>query len=171
MAALVVVFSTARASLADHYVVPTGSMRPTVEVGDRVVVDKRAFGLRVPLTSRYLAESDGPKRGDVVVLTSPEDGRVLLKRIAAVPGDRVEVHGGRVFIDGQAADVGPVRLTRGGGRDFGPVSVPDRQYLVLGDNRGDSLDGRYFGLVERSALLGRAEGIYFRGGDLTWRDL
>ncbi len=70
----------ARASLADHYQVPSGSMRPTVEVGDHIVVNKLAFGLRAPMSNAYVLRGADPTRGDVVVLDSPEDGTVLLKR-------------------------------------------------------------------------------------------
>ena len=78
----VLVVLTCRAAVADHYVVPTGSMRPTVRIGDRILVDKLAYGLRVPLSSLYLCEGADPQRGDVVVFSSPEDGEVLLTKRA-----------------------------------------------------------------------------------------
>src|SRR5580700_11565501 len=81
----------ARASFADHYEVPSGSMEPTVAVGDQICVNKMAYGLRVPASQRYLVEGQGPARGDVVVLASPTDGEVLLKRVVGIPGDVVEV--------------------------------------------------------------------------------
>ena len=172
------VIFTARASLADHYVVPSGSMSPTVHVGDRILVDKIAYGVRVPLTDVYVVERDGPARGDVVVLTSPEDGIVLLKRVVALPGDRVRVEDGAVEIDGEPMPVtfagaaeeqlGHVRhalgLEHGGGPDFGPVTVPRDHYLVLGDDRGNSKDGRFFGFVPRRAILGRAAAVFSRDG-------
>jgi signal peptidase I len=174
-----------RASVADHYTVPSGSMEPSVMTGDRLVVHKAAYGLRVPLTTTYLARGDDPQRGDVVVLESPDTGEVLLKRVAAVPGDTVSVRGGRVAIGGAFAPVESeggrlverlgggshdVRLTFGGGPALGPVTLPRDRYLVLGDNRGDSRDGRFFGLVERGAILGRAVGVYYRNG-FTWKKL
>ena len=78
-----------RSSLADHYVVPTGSMLPTVQLEDHVVVSKLAYGVHIPLLNGYVTHFGGPARGDVVVLTAPDTGTVLLKRVAAVPGDRV----------------------------------------------------------------------------------
>ena len=98
---------TARASLADHYRVPSGSMEPTVHVGDRIVVSKLAYGLRLPLTETYLIRYGAPARGDVVVIEPPDDeskhatdsdiiGSVLLKRVVAVAGDLVEVRSGHV---------------------------------------------------------------------------
>ncbi len=184
MVGIVMVSLAARSSLADHYHVPSGSMRPSVEVGDRLVVNKLAFGLRVPWTSLYLWETEGPARGDVVVLTSPEEGIVLLKRVVAVPGDRVEVRGGRLSLNGAPVPIDddghpwlerletrvhPVRITRRGGPAFGPRLLGPREYLVMGDNRGESRDGRIFGPVDRSLLLGRALGIYRRDGSFTWQ--
>lgn len=185
LAAFVLVLMSARSSLADHYRVPTGSMQPSVEIDDHILVNKAAYGLRVPSSSTYLTRFDGPAIGDVVVLESPEEDKVLLKRVVGVPGTRVEVRGGRVRIDGELAPIGhhpdglheqlggadhALRLTRGGGPDWGPVTIPEGRYLVMGDNRGDSRDGRFFGLVTREAILGRAVGVFWRAGP-TWDGL
>lgn len=174
----------ARGSLADHYYVPSESMLPTVEIGDRIIVDKRAFGLRVPATSFYLLEFGDPKRGDVVVLSSPGDGPVLLKRIVGLPGDDLEVRDGRLIVDGELLPVETkgdrlyeklddvthrVSFALGGGQDWGPTKIPPREYLVMGDNRGGSRDGRVFGLIPRDILLGRAVRMYLHSGDWVWR--
>ncbi len=176
----------ARSSLADHYVVPSGSMEPTVQVGDQVCVSKIAYGLRVPTSHTYVVRGSAPARGDVVVLASPTDGEVLLKRVVAVPGDVVEVDSGHVTIDGV-----PVPVTErdgalveelggrghrlgaeyGGGPDFGPTRVPADRFLVLGDNRGNSRDGRFFGWVDREAILGRALAVCLRGNRPVWQPL
>lgn len=179
---LVLAVLSARSSFADHYYVPSGSMLPTVEVGDHLIVNKLAYGFRVPFTDYYLVDFDGPHRGDVVVLESPADGTTLLKRVAAVPGDEVQVRRGQLILNGKTVpvegdpgalieDLGDhrhsVRLTQGGGPDFGPIRLPEGKYLVLGDNRGESLDGRAFGLVDHDRILGRAIAIYWRHG-LVW---
>ncbi|WP_170228915.1 signal peptidase I [Polyangium fumosum] len=173
----------ARTSLADHYVVPSGSMEPTVQVGDRILVDKRAFGIRLPVIDTYILPLAEPKPGDVVVLASPENDSTLLKRVVAGPGDMIAVKGGRVTLNGLKAPVTherggawealgetrhPLRL---GGPDFGPVRVPDGHYLVMGDNRGNSHDGRLFGFVARDAIRGRAVRVFLRNGDFTWKTL
>jgi signal peptidase I len=183
VAVAIAVVATTRTSLADHYVVPSGSMLPTVQIDDHVLVDKIAYGVHVPLVDRYAVHLGGPARGDVVVLSSPEDGRTLLKRVVAVPGDRVTVTDGAVSIDGRAMPIVDrdggeieklgahehrVSLEYGGGPDFGPLVVPDGRYLVMGDNRGDSRDGRSFGLVAGDAILGRVEGVFLRHGAPTW---
>jgi len=174
---------TARASFADHYVVPSGSMEPTVQIQDRVFVDKLAYGLRIPLTDVYVARFAAPRRGEVVVLTSPESGTVLLKRVVAVGGDRVRVRDGELEINGKPVSVEneggtwyerlgekahPLNLDRDGGPSFGPTEVPEGRVLVMGDNRGNSHDGRDFGFVESSAILGRAVGVFLRNGRPTW---
>lgn len=179
------VLMSARSSLADHYQVPTGSMRPTVQIDDRIFVNKAAYGLRVPFTQTFAAEFDGPQIGDAVVLRSPEDGKVLLKRVVGIPGTTIEVHLGQISIDGKLAPIEDihgfhvenlagkhhlVRLTNAGGPDYGPTTLPPGHYLVMGDNRGDSHDGRSFGLVTRDAFLGRAFAVYWRGGP-TWESL
>lgn len=184
--AAAVVALAARSSMADHYIVPSGSMVPTVQEGDRIFVNKLAYGFRLPFTQLYLIEADGPHQGDVVVLVSPEGGSVLLKRVVAAPGDQVEIIEGCVILNGHQVplrnidgrlveELGltlhPVRIANGGGPDFGPTVIPEGMYLVMGDNRGDSHDGRSFGLVERRAILGRAVGSFYSLGELTWRQL
>ena len=185
VAVFALVLMSARSTLADHYLVPTGSMQPTVEIDDHVLVNKAAYGLRVPFSHSYLARFAGPAAGDVVVLDAPDEDKVLLKRVVGVPGTRVEVRGGRIWIDDKPAPVAhrgdelyeqlgradhALRLTRGGGPDWGPVAIPEGRYLVMGDNRGDSRDGRFFGLVTREAILGRAVGVFWRSGP-TWDGL
>lgn len=161
--------STARASLADHYVVPSGSMRPTLIEGDRIVVDKMAFGLRIPFTHVWLLTTGAPDRKDVVVLESPEDGGTLVKRVMGLPGETVAVRSGVVFVDGQSVEKRPSEVP--GWLDFGPTTLGPDEYLVLGDNRGNSHDGRAFGPVRARAILGRVKGVVWREGGFTWRSL
>lgn len=177
--------AAARDSLANHYQVPSGSMQPTLEPGDRVVVDMRAYGLRLPFTSVELLHTGVPQRGDVAVFNSPRDGTRLIKRIAAVGGDRVVLHAGHLSINGQplaqagtdeVEDFGRtlarLDLRQGGGPDIAGLTVPAGKVLMLGDHRGNSADGRYFGLVEASALYGKAARVYYRRGEgLTWQAL
>ena len=175
----------ARDSLANHYQVPSGSMQHTLMPGDRVVVDMRAYGLRLPFTAMELLHTGQPQRGDVAVFDSPVDGIRLIKRIAAVGGDRVELHAGHLSINGRPlaeASRGDVEdfgqhlarldLGQGGGPDISGLTVPTGKVLMLGDHRGNSADGRYFGLVEASALYGKASHVYWRRSEgLTWQAL
>jgi signal peptidase I len=180
-AALVLV---ARSSFADHYVVPSGSMLPTVQLEDHVVVNKLAYGVHLPLLGGYVVRFAAPERGDVVVLDAPDTGTVLLKRIVGLPGDRLEVKGSQILVNGNAVpleDHGAyayetlgtnhhtLDLDDGAGPDFGPTTIPAGRYLVMGDHRGDSRDGRYVGFVARDGILGKVTAVVMRGGHLTWK--
>ncbi|MEZ4386198.1 MAG: signal peptidase I [Candidatus Krumholzibacteriia bacterium] len=105
---MVLVMLAFRSSLADWYDVPSGSMQPTILVGERVVVNKLAYGLRVPFTGTRVATWAGPERGDVVTFPSPRDGQRLVKRVVAVAGDEVAMQDGRLVLNGHplAYDLG-----------------------------------------------------------------
>ena len=162
-----------RSSFADHYLVPSGSMEPTLQPGDRVLVDKRAYGLRIPFTLVRLTEGDAPGRGDVVIFDAPDSGTRLIKRIVAVGGDLLEVHDGHVFINRiRAEERTALDLHLGGGPDVAPIRVPQGQVFVMGDFRGNSRDSRFFGFVKQDHLYARATGVYYRSGDgFTWHPL
>jgi signal peptidase I len=181
-----------RSAWADWVTVPTGSMNPTILEGDRVLVDKHAFGLRVPFTLVHLTSGDDPVRGDIVVFDSPKTGISLVKRVIGVPGDVVRLDGEELYVNGKPADYSdgdPARLqgllaetlaqnpillqeagfgpthhiqllpARAGRSPFGPLTVPSGMYLMLGDNRDNSEDSRYFGFVPRRNIVGRATGV------------
>lgn len=182
---LLLLLGLARTSFANHYQVPSGSMEPTLYPGDRIVVDMTAYGVRVPFTELQLLHRGRPQRGEVVVFKSPADGTRLVKRVVAVGGDRVQLIDGRLRINGaalaspQAPDVEvfgarQVRLglDMGGGSDIGRATIPEGQLLVLGDHRGNSADGRVFGLVDAGAVYARALGVYWRTGEgPVWKRL
>lgn len=182
---MLALLTIARTSLANHYTVPTGSMELTLMPGDRVLVDMSSYGVRVPFTDITLLERGRPQRGDITVFESPVDGTRLIKRVAAVGGDLVSVVDGHLSINGvplasaAAPDVelfgahrAELNLDRGGGRDVFDTVIPAGQVLVMGDHRGDSFDGRYFGLVPAKALYAKAEYVYWRSGEgLTWKKL
>jgi len=157
-------------------------MEPTVEVGDMVLVNKAEYCVSVPFTGWCPFAGTAPVRGDVVVLDSPEDGKLLLKRVVAVPGDVAAVHGGRSIIDGHEVPVvrgeeqmpsreHRISLRHGGGPTQAPLRVPRDQYLVVGDNRGNSHDGRSFGLVPGTSIRGRVRSVFRRGGSWAWHPL
>jgi signal peptidase I len=190
--AFLLVFGLFRSAVADWNPVPTGSMRPTIQQGDVVLVDRLAYDLKVPLTRTVIARLGEPVRGDVVVFFSPKDGTRLIKRLVALPGDTVEMRDKVLRVNGREASYTPLevveekvddavsvpalRLRESDGRDghvvqwlrppagfdsdsFGPLLVPADQYLMLGDNRDDSADSRWFGLVPRPLLVGRATNV------------
>jgi len=181
-----VLFGFFRTAIADWNPIPSGSMRPGLLEGDVVFVNRLAFNVKVPLTDVVLAHTGEPQRGDVVTFSSPVNGTRLIKRIMAVPGDVVEMRGEQMVINGKPASYTPVEsvLEAHQGalipalrydevigkqtqriqvlpsvparRSFGPLTVPEGQFLMLGDNRDNSEDSRYIGLVPRKLLVGRA---------------
>lgn len=182
---MVLLLAAARDSFANHYYVPSGSMEHTLEIGDRVVVDMRAYGVRLPFTDLELMETGPPAAGDIAVFDSPEDGERLIKRVVAVAGDDVELVDGRLSINGVSrASIddtdtelfrnhrATLNLAYGGGPDIHQLTIPVGQVLMLGDARGNSHDGRFFGLVPANELYGRAIAVYYRRGDgFGWKKL
>lgn len=162
-----------RSSFADHYVVPSGSMEQTLFPGDRVVVDKQAYGLRVPFTLMKIIHGDAPARGDVIVFDAPDDGTRLIKRIVAIGGDRLEVRHGHVFVNGLPGDTrAALELRLGGGPDVAPVRVPAGHVFAMGDFRGNSRDSRFFGFVREDKIYARASRVYYRAGEgFIWKRL
>jgi signal peptidase I len=182
-------FGILRSAVADWSPIPSGSMHPNLLEGDVVLINRLAYNLKVPLTDVVLARLGEPRRGEVVIFNSPRDGTRLIKRLVAVPGDVVEMRDERLIINGQEARYALLDRTLepvGGGlahalrltetmsgrprqiqilpqvdaaRNFGPVTVARDQFLMLGDNRDNSADSRFIGLVPRQLLVGRAERV------------
>lgn len=182
LAVVLAAVTVARSSLADHYYVPSGSMEYSLMPGDRVVVDKTAYGFRVPLTKIDIFGSSTPARGEIAVFDSPQDGTRLIKRIVAIGGDKVTLVDGQLAINGQPLGDREVEhfgernallnLHSGGGPDIAAMDVPPGMVLAMGDHRGNSNDGRFFGLIDERELFGRAVAIYYRRGDgFTWKPL
>jgi signal peptidase I len=117
-----------RSAWADWVRVPSGSMNPTILEGDRILVDKHAYGLRLPLTLQRITAGADPARGDIVVFDSPKDGTSLVKRLVAIPGDTVEMAGERLIVNGvpasyAAGDAREIRTLLAGTRQLQPVVV------------------------------------------------
>ena len=186
----IVLFGVFRTAIADWNPIPSGSMRPNLLEGDVVFVNRIAYDLKLPLTNVILAHLGDPQRGDIVTFFSPADGKRLIKRLIAVPGDVVEMRDKRLYINGEMATYelrqrttepfgdgtslpamrytekveGKQRIVQwmpelSNAADFGPITIPADKYLMLGDNRDNSADSRYIGLVPRNELIGRAERI------------
>lgn len=143
-----------------------------------------AYGWHLPLSNRIVVDGDRPQRGEVVVFDSPRDGTRLIKRVVAVAGDRVNLTDGHLQIndvplarEGRSAErfgahLAQLNLGNGGGPNIAGLTVPPGKLLMLGDHRGNSLDGRYFGLVDASAVYGKAVAVYYRHGEgLQWQRL
>ena len=182
---ILLLVTSVRSSLADHYHVPSSSMEYTLMPGDHLVVDKTAYGLRLPYTKIDLIPGKDPAPGEVVIFDSPVEDLLLIKRVVAVEGDVVEVRDGRLWVNGNQVAItagGDVEkfnereaflnLRDGGGPDLGRSRIPKDMLLVLGDHRGNSRDGRYFGLINKKEIYGQALGVFYRKQEgFVWKEL
>jgi len=156
-----------RTFIIQAFKIPTGSMRPTLMEGDRILVSKFRYGPKVPLTHYRLPGFTEPRRGDVVVFIYPEDPtKDFIKRLIAVGGETVEIKGGRIYVNGRLLDNPPFTkiyyYNRGTYSEAGhKIKVPENHYFVLGDNSASSRDSRYWGFVSQDLVVGRAELIYW----------
>ncbi len=171
-----------RSVVADWNNVPTGSMKPTIIEGDRILVNKMAYDLRVPFTHISLLQLAVPERGDIIVFDSKASDKRLVKRVIGVPGDTISMLNNRLTINGKPlpyhikqsnlAIIDVVENLNGLNHDirvhlnanpeyssFSPISVPEEYYLVLGDNRDNSADSRVIGLVPRAEIVGRSREV------------
>ncbi len=171
-----------RSSIADWNEVPTGSMKPTILEGDRILVEKMAYDLRVPFTHISLHKFADPRRGDIIVFDSEASDKRLVKRVVGIPGDHVELTDNVLFINGRrlvyrdirssgnlserleylSPDSGHmIRIHKEGSflSSFLPLMVPPGFYLALGDNRDNSADSRVIGLIPRDEIVGRSETV------------
>jgi signal peptidase I len=159
-----------RTFIVQAFKIPSGSMIPTLQIGDHILVNKLSYGVRLPFLERYLLEYDAPDRGDVVVFIFPEDrSKDFIKRVIGVAGDTVEIRAKKVYINGKEANdphayfagYDPQAGPMGGGDDYGPKVVPENHIFVMGDNRDRSYDGRFWGHVNLSDVRGKAFLIYW----------
>ena len=185
-----ILFLVLRSFIVQTFVITSGSMENTLLVGDMLVVNRAAMGTRIPLTNIRIPGYSEPHRGDVLVFTPPPPDSVkmkLVKRLIGMPGDTLQMKGGVLYIDGKEQNEPYVRHTGGPDESYpwmvwqkkylepgvdprtysptrdnwGPLIIPPGRYFMMGDNRDESLDSRYWGLVERWRFEGRAEFIYF----------
>ena len=156
-----------RTFVVQAFKIPSPSMVPTLLVGDHILVNKFLFGFRVPFADGKIIAIREPERGDVIVFRYPRDRKLdFIKRAVAVGGETVEVREKQVFINGEAVEFEQaVFLDEGSlltGRDtFGPVTVPEGKVFVMGDNRDNSNDSRFWGFVDLKDVKGKAMVIYW----------
>lgn len=173
-----------RSFLAEPFQIPTGSMIPTLEVGDFIVVNKFAYGIRLPVIGTRIIPIDDPQNGDVMVFIPPHKDEYFIKRVIGIPGDEVRYENKTLYINGvEQAQQFVARIppatpryllfeeTIGGDEHMIRKSVraepglqewvvPDDHYFVMGDNRDESSDSRYWGFVSNDAIVGKAFAIW-----------
>lgn len=159
-----------RTFVVQAFKIPSGSMIPTLLIGDHILVNKFIYGVKFPFTDIVVIPITVPERGDVIVFRFPKDeSKDFIKRVVGIPGDKVEVRDKVLYVNGieqnelftnHDADVVSSQIMAG--RDnFGPVNVPENSYFVMGDNRDHSLDSRFWGFVDFSKIKGEAFLIYW----------
>lgn len=183
---LLVMFSF-RSAIADWNDVPTGSMKPTIVEGDRIIVNKLAYDLKFPFTTIKLLQWGNPERGDIVVFYSPVDGTRFIKRVIGIPGDEVALVNNQIILNGKPQGIKQNNSSlnfnlqdiiteenlagkthsvmfipeKESLRYFKSIKIPENNYFVMGDNRDNSFDSRYFGCVRRDSIVGKGTAIAF----------
>lgn len=159
-----------RTFVVQAFKIPSSSMEPTLEVGDHLLVNKFIYGVRNPFTGEVWIDIQDPQRYDVVVFRYPRDPRQdYIKRVIGLPGETVEIRDKTVYIDGRRVDdpravfrddeiLPPSRQPRD---NFGPMTVGPDELFVMGDNRDNSHDSRYWGMVDQGDLRGKAFILYW----------
>ena len=186
----IVLFLFVRTFLVEAFKIPSGSMEKTLLVGDFLLVNKMVYGAEVPFTGKHLPAIRQPQRGDVIVFQWPKDpSKNFVKRLVGIPGDTLKMSDGELYLNGvhqteryvihSEPDMDPTSdefnwqtsyLVRSAGavssappsrNNWGPIVVPQDEYFVLGDNRDNSLDSRYWQFVPDSLIRGRPMFVYY----------
>ena len=196
-----------RSFLVEPFRIPSGSMMPTLLVGDFILVNKFSYGIRLPVANMKVIEIGKPERGDVVVFRYPENPKIpFIKRVVGLPGDKIEYVNKMLYVNGepviQQVDI-PRYIGVGSGSNmtgseqrveylsetvshdilinpkrpeyrakYNKLTVPDKAYFVLGDNRDNSKDSRFWGTVPEENLIGKAFFIWmnwdWKNGGISW---
>tara|TARA_Y100001960_G_scaffold171122_1_gene179426 strand:- start:982 stop:1812 length:831 start_codon:yes stop_codon:yes gene_type:complete len=209
---LLILIVTVKSSIIDWNYVPTGSMRPTLADGDQIIINKLAYDITIPLTYKSLYKISDPKKGDIVVFDTAKQDVRMVKRVLAVPGDKIKIRKNKVYINDKELEYAEdfnsefldsvfkpldksdketykknnlsidkmavkyqtetlngikhgIRLEEGvqkiGSLGLKEMIIPENNYLMIGDNRNNSLDSRYWGLVERHEIVGKVNHVVF----------
>lgn len=173
-----------RTFVVQAFKIPSGSMKPTLQVGDHILVNKFIYGVKIPYLSTVVLPVKDPQRGDIVVFKFPVDPRKdFIKRVIALPGDVVEIRDKTIFINARRVnhDFGVFsdpRTIAGNLKprdNLGPITVPKDALFVMGDNRDESFDSRFWGFVPIRDVSGKAFIIYWSWDsddfNVRWRRL
>lgn len=166
-----------RAYVVQAFKIPSGSMIPTLLIGDHILVNKFIYGTKIPFSAKRVLVFKKPERGDIIVFKYPENPeKDFIKRVVATGGDVIEERNKSVYVNKKAAAEPYVQHSdssvKAGGNDprdnFGPLTVPDGKVFVMGDNRDQSYDSRYWGFVDLSEIKGKALIIYWSWDPNDW---
>jgi signal peptidase I len=159
-----------RTFVVQAFKIPSGSMKQTLQIGDHILVNKFIYGVRIPYLRKSIIPLKKPRRGDIIVFKYPVDPhKDFIKRVIGIPGDEIEIRNKRLYVNQKQVnpDYGVYtdsRILSASVRprdNFGPVTVPEQSLFVMGDNRDESFDSRFWGFVDYKALNGKAFIIYW----------
>jgi signal peptidase I len=157
-----------RAFIVQAFKIPSSSMEPTLLVGDYLLVNKFIYGVRIPYSDIKFFEYKKPKRGDIIVFVFPKDRKKdFIKRVVGTGGEKVTIIHNKIYIDDKLIDDpwGHFTMPRSSIEDYGPIKVPEGSLFVMGDNRDNSQDSRFWGFVKTNEVKGKAFIVYF---SLDW---
>lgn len=166
-----------RTFVVQAFKIPSESMLETLQVGDHLLANKFVYGIKIPFTDKYIYEGADPKHGDIVIFKYPNDPSIdYIKRVIGVPGDVIEVRDKQLYRNGTPVKEAYIRFSDPDGREplrdnYAPVTVPQGKYFVMGDNRDNSLDSRFWGFVDKNAIRAKAWRLYWSWGglnDIRW---
>jgi signal peptidase I len=186
---ILVAVTVLRSFLFEPFQIPSGSMIPTLNIGDFIVVNKFAYGLRLPVTGTKIVNIGEPKRGDVMVFVPPHDPNYFIKRVIGLPGDHIQYKDNTVYVNGEPLPQQEVGILRDQGvklsretvggvthdiwtaasQHFNRVydwlkpegmTIPEGQYFMMGDNRDNSSDSRYWGPASEGRIVGKAVAVW-----------
>ena len=159
-----------RTFIVQAFKIPSGSMKQTLQIGDHILVNKFVYGIKLPFLQKVIIPLKTPKRGDIIVFKFPvEPEKDFIKRVVGVPGDVVEGRNKQIYVNDQPLveqyaiqtdpHIYPKEMQT---RDnFGPITVPEGALFVMGDNRDQSFDSRFWGFVDKKVVSGKAFMIYW----------
>ena len=159
-----------RSFVVQAFKIPSGSMLPTLQIGDHLLVNKFIYGVKIPMTGTVVIPFKTPARDDIVVFKFPKDRSIdYIKRVVAVAGDTVEIKNKQLYINGvenhnpfaHYTDSAVMKASSGPRDNMGPVRVPENHIFVMGDNRDNSYDSRFWGFVDLHDVLGKAFILYW----------
>jgi signal peptidase I len=158
-----------RTFVVQAFKIPSGSMLPTLQIGDHLLVNKFLYGIRIPIVGKRILPIRSPQRDDVIVFVYPQDpSKDFIKRVKALPGETIEIRNKVLYVNGQVIkddnafyDGTPERMARAPRDNFGPFLIPEGTVFVMGDNRDHSHDSRFWGTVPIDDILGKAFVLYW----------
>ncbi len=156
-----------RTFIIQAFKIPSGSMKETLQIGDHILVNKFIYGVKIPFLNKTLIPIKSPQREDIIVFEFPEDPeKDFIKRVVGLPGDTIEIRNKEVYVNSQRFELPQAvfkesHIVSGPRDNYPAITVPPNSLFVMGDNRDQSYDSRFWGFVKLDAVKGKAFIIYW----------